>query len=116
MGVKKFGGILRASVADAGNDHRLRANEAPPAIMSVYLGEYYISELLDSIEKANIINEITLGVKNLPKVSKDYSDRNRTSPIAFTGNKFEFRALGSSANPSEAGIYYKHYRNRNLWI
>lgn len=107
LGVKKFGGILRASVADAGNDHRLGANEAPPAIMSVYLGEY-ISDLLDSIEKANIINEkklngITLGVKNLPKVSKDYSDRNRTSPIAFTGNKFEFRALGSSANPSEAG-------------
>ncbi|GMO66577.1 MAG: hypothetical protein Nk1A_4160 [Endomicrobiia bacterium] len=107
LGIKKFGGILRASVADAGNDHRLGANEAPPAIMSVYLGKY-ISELLDSIEKANIINEkevneITLGVKNLPRVSKDYSDRNRTSPIAFTGNKFEFRALGSSANPSEVG-------------
>ncbi|MDR1721394.1 MAG: glutamine synthetase III [Endomicrobium sp.] len=107
LGIKKFGGLLRASVADAGNDYRLGANEAPPAIMSVYLGEY-ISELLDSIEKANItdekeVNEITLGIKNLPKVNKDYSDRNRTSPIAFTGNKFEFRALGSSANPSEAG-------------
>jgi glutamine synthetase len=107
LGVKKFGAVLRASVADAGNDHRLGANEAPPAIMSVYLGEY-VSELLDSIEKANAINEkevnqITVGVQNLPKVSRDYSDRNRTSPIAFTGNKFEFRALGSSANPSEAG-------------
>ncbi|MDR3125251.1 MAG: glutamine synthetase III [Endomicrobium sp.] len=107
FGVKKFGGILRASVADAGNDHRLGANEAPPAIMSVYLGEY-VSNLLDSIEKAKTIdekevNEITLGVQNLPKVNKDYSDRNRTSPIAFTGNKFEFRALGSSSNPSEAG-------------
>jgi glutamine synthetase len=107
FGVKKFSRILRASVADAGNDHRLGAQEAPPAIMSVYLGEY-VSALLDSIEKANAIdekkvNEITLGVQNLPKVNKDYSDRNRTSPIAFTGNKFEFRALGSSANPSEAG-------------
>lgn len=107
FGVKKFGGILRASVADAGNDHRLGANEAPPAIMSVYLGEY-ISDLLNSIEKASVINEkevneITLGVQNLPKISKDYSDRNRTSPVAFTGNKFEFRAMGSSANPSEVG-------------
>jgi glutamine synthetase len=107
LGVKKFGGVLRATVADAGNDHRLGANEAPPAIMSVYLGDY-ISEILDSIEKTHTINEkavneITLGVQNLPKVNKDYSDRNRTSPVAFTGNKFEFRALGSSANPAEAG-------------
>jgi glutamine synthetase len=107
LGIKKFGGILRASVADAGNDYRLGANEAPPAIMSVYLGEF-INDLLDSIEKASEINEkevneITLGIQNLPKVNKDYSDRNRTSPVAFTGNKFEFRALGSSANPSEAG-------------
>ncbi|MDR3071305.1 MAG: glutamine synthetase III [Endomicrobium sp.] len=107
FGVKKFGEVLRASVASAGNDHRLGANEAPPAIMSVYLGEY-VSNLLDSIERASSINEkevneITLGVQNLPKVSKDYSDRNRTSPVAFTGNKFEFRALGSSANPSEVG-------------
>lgn len=107
FGVKKLGGVLRASVADAGNDHRLGANEAPPAIMSVYLGEY-VSKLLDSIENAHIIDEkevseITLGVQNLPKVNKDYSDRNRTSPIAFTGNKFEFRSLGSSSNPSESG-------------
>ncbi|MCA6079834.1 MAG: glutamine synthetase III [Endomicrobium sp.] len=107
LGVKKFGGILRASVADAGNDYRLGANEAPPAIMSVYLGEF-VNDLLDSIEKASIINEkevneITLGVENLPSVNRDYSDRNRTSPVAFTGNKFEFRALGSSANPAEAG-------------
>jgi glutamine synthetase len=107
LGVKKFGGVLRATVADAGNDHRLGANEAPPAIVSVYLGEY-VSEILDSIEKTHTINEkavneITLGVQNLPKVNKDYSDRNRTSPVAFTGNKFEFRALGSSSNPAEAG-------------
>jgi glutamine synthetase len=107
LGVKKFGGILRASVADAGNDHRLGANEAPPAIMSVYLGEF-INDVLNSIEKTGSINEkeineITLGVQNLPKVNKDYSDRNRTSPVAFTGNKFEFRALGSSANPADTG-------------
>jgi len=107
LGVKKFGGVLRATVADAGNDHRLGANEAPPAIMSVYLGDY-VSEILDSIEKTHTINEkavneITLGVQNLPKVNKDYSDRNRTSPVAFTGNKFEFRALGSSSNPAEVG-------------
>ena len=107
LGVKKFGGVLRASIADAGNDHRLGANEAPPAIMSVYLGEY-LDELLNSIEGAGKINEkkvneITLGVQNLPKVAKDYSDRNRTSPIAFTGNKFEFRAVGSANNCAEAG-------------
>jgi glutamine synthetase len=107
LGVKKFGGVLRASIADAGNDHRLGANEAPPAIMSVYLGEY-LDELLDSIEKAGKINdkkvsEIALGVQNLPRVNKDYSDRNRTSPIAFTGNKFELRAVGSSHNCSEPG-------------
>jgi glutamine synthetase len=107
LGVKKFGGILRASVADAGNDHRLGANEAPPAIMSVYLGEF-VNDVLNSIENTGKINEkevneISLGVQNLPKVNKDYSDRNRTSPVAFTGNKFEFRALGSSSNPADAG-------------
>ncbi len=106
LGVDKFGGLLRASVADAGNDHRLGANEAPPAIMSIYLGEY-LTKLIDQIENTDNLNEqtmanINLGVRNLPKISKDYSDRNRTSPIAFTGNKFEFRAVGSSQNPSEA--------------
>jgi glutamine synthetase len=87
-------------------DHRLGTNESPLAIMFIYLNEF-ISNLLDPIEKANTINEkevneITLGVQNLPKVNKDYSDRNRTSPIAFIGNKLDFKALGSSANPSEA--------------
>jgi len=106
LGVKKFGGILRATVADAGNDHRLGANEAPPAIMSVYLGEY-LDALFNEIEGIETLTDkkvasITLGVQNLPKVTKDYSDRNRTSPIAFTGNKFEFRAVGSSQNCSEA--------------
>ncbi|MBI5700335.1 glutamine synthetase III [Candidatus Saganbacteria bacterium] len=107
LGVNKFGGLLRAAVADAGNDHRLGANEAPPAIMSVYLGEH-LAGLMDEIEGiGSKVNEkslahITLGVKNLPKVAKDTSDRNRTSPVAFTGNKFEFRAVGSSQNCSEA--------------
>ncbi|MCL1973160.1 MAG: glutamine synthetase III [Endomicrobia bacterium] len=107
LGVKKFGGVLRASAADAGNDFRLGADEAPPAIISVYLGEF-VSGIFDSIEKAGKfdetkVNDIILGVQSLPKINKDYSDRNRTSPVAFTGNKFEFRMLGSSANPADAG-------------
>ncbi|HNX76144.1 MAG TPA: glutamine synthetase III [Candidatus Rifleibacterium sp.] len=106
LGVDKFGGLLRACVADAGNDHRLGANEAPPAIMSIYLGEY-LTRLIDEIESMGKPTEqamanINMGVRNLPRISKDYADRNRTSPIAFTGNKFEFRAVGSSQNPSEA--------------
>jgi glutamine synthetase len=107
LGVKKFGGLLRTAVADAGNDHRLGANEAPPAIMSIYLGEY-LDALFKEIEGISQftekkVAEITVGVQNLPKLAKDYSDRNRTSPIAFTGNKFEFRAVGSSQNCAEAG-------------
>jgi glutamine synthetase len=106
LGVDKFGGALRACVADAGNDHRLGASEAPPAIMSIYLGEY-LTRLIDEIERMGkpteqVMANINMGVRNLPRISKDYSDRNRTSPIAFTGNKFEFRAVGSSQNPSEA--------------
>jgi len=106
LGIDKFGGLLRAVVADAGNDHRLGANEAPPAIMSMYLGDY-LTNLIHQIQNLSKINEetladISMGVRNLPRISKDYSDRNRTSPIAFTGNKFEFRAVGSSQNPSEA--------------
>ncbi|MBU1108803.1 MAG: glutamine synthetase III [Candidatus Riflebacteria bacterium] len=106
LGIDKFGGLLRACVADAGNDHRLGASEAPPAIMSMYLGEY-LTRLIDEIEKMGkpteqLMANINMGVRNLPRISKDYSDRNRTSPIAFTGNKFEFRAVGSSHNPSES--------------
>ncbi len=106
LGVNRFGGLLRASVADAGNDHRLGANEAPPAIMSVYLGEY-LNGILDEIEGIGErptdkqMAHIYLGVQNLPRVAKDISDRNRTSPVAFTGNKFEFRACGSSQNIAE---------------
>ncbi|MCX5787416.1 MAG: glutamine synthetase III, partial [Elusimicrobia bacterium] len=104
-GVNKYGGLLRTAVADAGNDHRLGANEAPPAIMSVYLGEY-LDKLLNELEKGTPESEETRaaldhGLKRLPQLALDNSDRNRTSPIAFTGNKFEFRAVGSSQNCSE---------------
>lgn len=106
LGVDRFGGLLRACVADAGNDHRLGASEAPPAIMSIYLGEY-LTRLIDEITRMGkpteqVMANINMGVRNLPRISKDYADRNRTSPIAFTGNKFEFRAVGSSQSPSEA--------------
>lgn len=106
MGVDKFGGLLRAMVADAGNDHRLGANEAPPAIISIYLGGY-LNSLLDEIQGIGKLTDskmadITLGVQNLPRVAKDISDRNRTSPLAFTGNKFEFRGVGSSHNCAES--------------
>lgn len=95
-------GILRAVIASPGNDHRLGANEAPPAIISVFLGTL-LSKILNDIEsgKATQATEseiINLGVAHIPDVSKDYTDRNRTSPFAFTGNKFEFRAVGSSAH------------------
>lgn len=106
LGVNKYSGLLRGSIADAGNEHRLGSHEAPPAILSVYLGDY-LSEILDDIEgikklSEKKIHEINLGLHNMPKVAKDISDRNRTSPIAFTGNKFEFRAVGSSANGSRS--------------
>jgi glutamine synthetase len=97
--------LLRASIATIGNEHRLGANEAPPAIISVFLGRE-LDRILNEMEDntANIeINSKTpykLGIKRLPEVLKDNTDRNRTSPFAFTGNKFEFRAVGASANNS----------------
>lgn len=102
--VHQHADMLRAAIASAGNDHRLGANEAPPAIVSVFLGGL-LEEILDGIEedrtlKATAKGIIDLGVSKIPNISKDYTDRNRTSPFAFTGNKFEFRAVGSSANPS----------------
>jgi glutamine synthetase len=103
--------LLRASTASAGNDHRLGANEAPPAIMSVFLGEE-LSKILDFLEtsedgeqyrgKGKIPMEI--GVTTLPHFPKDTTDRNRTSPFAFTGNKFEFRMLGSAVSAAEPNI------------
>jgi glutamine synthetase len=102
--VSIHGDLLRASVASAANDHRLGANEAPPAIISVFLGEQ-LTDILDNIEKGVVAQAtdkaiIDLGISSLPELSKDSTDRNRTSPFAFTGAKFEFRAVGSSQSIS----------------
>ena len=98
--VDDYQGLLRASVATAGNDHRLGANEAPPAVVSIFLGDE-LTAILDSIENDTPYNgvekkKMKLGVDVLPRFTRDNTDRNRTSPFAFTGNKFEFRMLGSS--------------------
>lgn len=102
--VYDYADLLRASIASAGNDFRLGANEAPPAIISVFLGST-LSEILDELEKnGNIKIEkgdnmyMKLGISKIPEIILDNTDRNRTSPFAFTGNKFEFRAVGSQAN------------------
>ncbi len=102
--VDEYQDLLRISVASAGNDHRLGANEAPPAIVSMFLGSD-LSEILEAIEKdvkydAKQKDLMRIGVHTLPKFPKDTTDRNRTSPFAFTGNKFEFRMLGSAASIS----------------
>jgi len=102
-GVHTHAGLLRSGIASAGNDHRLGANEAPPAIISVFLGNM-LDRILTEIEQGIGSGEsaearvIRLGVSHLPEVMRDNTDRNRTSPFAFTGNKFEFRAVGSSAS------------------
>src|SRR6195952_1499713 len=98
--VHLYGGLLRASVASASNDHRLGANEAPPAIISIFLGEQ-LADVFDQIAKGGATHSkergtLTIGVDTLPDLSKDPGDRNRTSPFAFTGNRFEFRAPGSN--------------------
>ena len=103
-GVDEYQDLLRISVASAGNDHRLGANEAPPAIVSMFLGSD-LSEILEAIEKDEKYDPkqkdlMRIGVHTLPKFPRDTTDRNRTSPFAFTGNKFEFRMLGSSASIS----------------
>lgn len=103
--VDRYSTVLRASAASAGNDHRLGANEAPPAIISAFLGDQ-LTEILTGVEKgvfkpAKGISELNLNVITLPRLPKDSTDRNRTSPFAFTGNKFEFRMVAS--NQSVAG-------------
>ncbi len=111
MGVYKHNGLLKASIMSATNAHRLGANEAPPAIISSFLGKQ-LSELLDHIEKADKENILAMdgkqGLKmNIPEIPElliDNTDRNRTSPFAFTGNRFEFRAVGSEANCASAMI------------
>ena len=98
--VDKHATLLRAVVAHAGNDHRLGANEAPPAIISIFLGEM-LADIFDQIKKGGVTGSklkglMTVGVDTLPPLPKDAGDRNRTSPFAFTGNRFEFRAVGSA--------------------
>ncbi len=98
--VHKRAGVLRAAIANPGNDHRLGANEAPPAIMSVFLGDQ-LNAVLDAIENGDMKKTtekqfIDLDISHIPTLNKDNTDRNRTSPFAFTGNKFEFRAVPSS--------------------
>ena len=100
--------LLRVSVASAGNDHRLGANEAPPAIISIFLGDE-MTEVLESIEKGLDYHDkektlMSIGAIVLPHIPKDTTDRNRTSPFAFTGNKFEFRSLGSAASISGPNV------------
>jgi glutamine synthetase len=100
--VNKYADLLRLSIASAANDHRLGANEAPPAIISIFLGDQ-LNDIIEQIEKGGAKSskqggQFETGVSVLPKLPREAGDRNRTSPFAFTGNKFEFRAVGSSAN------------------
>ena len=112
--VYKHGAFLRAAIASASNEHRLGANEAPPGIISAFLGEH-LTEVLNSIEESRSVKSFSqthlktvklggtildLKVNALPEIARDLTDRNRTSPFAFTGNKFEFRAVGSKSSPS----------------
>ena len=102
--VDEYPDLLRVSAANAGNDHRLGANEAPPAIISIFLGDQ-LEDILEQIEKgpatsSKCSSALTIGVNTLPALPKDATDRNRTSPFAFTGNKFEFRMVPSSASIS----------------
>lgn len=106
--VDEYADLLRLSVASAGNDHRLGANEAPPAIVSIFLGDE-LTEVLDAIEKGTFFDSkqriaMDTGAAVLPHFFKDTTDRNRTSPFAFTGNKFEFRMLGSSISVAGPNI------------
>ena len=106
--VDEYQGLMRVSVASAANDHRLGANEAPPAIVSIFLGDE-LEAILDAIESVTAYEDskatkMKLGVDVLPAFPKDNTDRNRTSPFAFTGNKFEFRMLGSTASVADPNI------------
>ena len=103
-GVEKYGPLLRSVIASAGNDHRLGANEAPPAILSVYLGDQ-LEKVFQDIKEGKLIEvakggEMNLGLSQILKFERDPGDRNRTSPFAFTGNRFEFRAVGSAQSVS----------------
>jgi glutamine synthetase len=106
--VDEYADLLRVSAANPGNDHRLGANEAPPAIISMFLGDQ-LQDILEQLEKGSATSskgetEMEIGVTTLPALPKDATDRNRTSPFAFTGNKFEFRMVPSSGSIAEANI------------
>ncbi|MFO7999544.1 MAG: glutamine synthetase type III, partial [Bacteroidales bacterium] len=109
--VREHPGLLRAAIASAGNDHRLGANEAPPAIISIFIGKQ-LTGVLDDLEKKvkdrkmtpGEKTELKLNIGKIPRIILDNTDRNRTSPLAFTGNKFEFRAVGSSSSCGPAMI------------
>ncbi len=108
-GVDTYAPLLRATVASAGNDHRLGANEAPPAIISIFLGEQ-LADIIEQIEKggnaksSKQAGSIQIGLSSLPDLPRDATDRNRTSPMAFTGNKFEFRAVGSNMSCAGSNV------------
>lgn len=109
MAVYEHADLLRASIASASNDHRLGANEAPPAIISIFLGSQ-LNAVLDEVESARVAKKVKTepslwhGIPKIPELQLDNTDRNRTSPFAFTGNKFEFRAVGSSQNSASPMI------------
>lgn len=107
-GVDEYANLVRMSASCPGNDHRLGGNEAPPSIISIFIGDMF-EDILNNIEKGNTSNArkkeyLKIGISVLPDLKKDYSDRNRTSPFAFTGNKFEFRMVGSSATLATPNI------------
>ena len=105
--VDEHADLLRVSVSTAGNDHRLGGNEAPPAIISIFLGDELteiINAIVDDTDVKSKRSQFDIGISTLPKFPKDTTDRNRTSPFAFTGNKFEFRSVGSSLNISDPNI------------
>ena len=115
--VNKFQGLLRCSIASAGNDHRLGANEAPPAIISIFLGDM-LTDIFEQIEKAGSAKStkrggiLDIGVSVLPKLPRDAGDRNRTSPFAFTGNKFEFRAVSANQSIAVPNVVAERRRRR----
>lgn len=119
--VHDYADLMRASIASAGNDHRLGANEAPPAIISIFIGSQ-LTKVLNSLEKKvkdkgmspDEKTELKLNIGKIPEILLDNTDRNRTSPFAFTGNKFEFRAVGSSANCSSAMVVLNTIMARQL--
>ena len=130
--VDDYQDLIRVSAASAGNDHRLGANEAPPAIVSVFIGEE-LTDILEAIESGSVYHDkekqiMQIGVSALPHFSKDSTDRNRTSPFAFTGNKFEFRMLGSTFSIAGPNIilntivaetlrqFADHLENASEWV